>query len=108
MLWKRATKSGGFWGLLAGTVTAIGLWLWVHFNPAALRYVALSPDAKVMAEDMYRALWSWLVCVIVTVVVSLATQPRPEAELAGLVYGATRLPEEHDDHWYQKPSCGRV
>jgi len=84
-------------------VTAIGLWLWVHFNPAALRYVALSPDAKVMAEDMYRALWSWLVCVIVTVVVSLATQPRPEAELAGLVYGATRLPEEHDDHWYQKP-----
>jgi SSS family solute:Na+ symporter len=103
MLWKRATKAGGFWGLLAGTVTAIGLWLWVHFNPAALRYVALSPDAKVMAEDMYRALWSWLVCVIVTVVVSLATQPRPEAELAGLVYGATRLPEEHDDHWYQKP-----
>jgi solute:Na+ symporter, SSS family len=103
MLWKRATKAGGFWGLLAGTMTAIGLWLWVHFNPAALRYVALSPDAKVMAEDMYRALWSWLVCVVVTVVVSLATQPRLEAELAGLVYGATRLPEEHDDHWYQKP-----
>ncbi len=103
MLWKRATKAGGFWGLLAGTCTAIGLWVWVHFNPAALRYVALSPDAKVMAEDMYRALWSWLVCVIVTVVVSLMTQPRPESELEGLVYGATKLPEEHDDHWYQKP-----
>ena len=26
MLWKRATKAGGFWGLLAGTCTAIGLW----------------------------------------------------------------------------------
>ncbi|MGA8108840.1 MAG: sodium:solute symporter family protein [Acidobacteriaceae bacterium] len=103
MLWKRATKAGGFWGLLAGTVTAISLWLWVHFNPAALKYVALSPDAKVMAEDMYRALWSWLVCVIVTVVVSLMTQPRTEAELEGLVYGATKIPEEHDDHWYQKP-----
>jgi SSS family solute:Na+ symporter len=103
MLWKRATKAGGFWGLLSGTCTAIGLWLWVEHDPTALRYVALSADAKAMAADMYRALWSWLVCVIVTVVVSLATAPKPDSELAGLVYGATRLPEEHDDHWYQKP-----
>ncbi len=103
MLWKRATKAGGFWGLLAGTGTAIGLWAWVRHDPGALRYVALSVDAKAMAEDMYRALWSWLVCVIVTIVVSYMTQPRPETELEGLVYGATKIPEEHDDHWYQKP-----
>ena len=103
MLWKRATKAGGFWGLLCGTCTAVGLWEWVRVNPAALRYVALSPDAKAMAQDLYRALWSWLVCIIVTVIVSYATQPRPVAELDGLVYGATKLPEEHDDHWWQKP-----
>jgi SSS family solute:Na+ symporter len=103
MLWKRTTKAGGFWGLLAGTCTAIGLWGWVRADHSALRYVALSPEAKTMAEDMYRALWSWLVCVIVTVVVSYLTKPRPVAELAGLVYGASPLPEEHDDHWYQKP-----
>jgi solute:Na+ symporter, SSS family len=103
MLWKRATKAGGFWGLLSGTCTAVGLWVWVDRDPSALRYVALSPDAKAMAADMYRALWSWLVCVIVTIAVSYMTQPRPVAELDGLVYGATKLPEEHDDHWYQKP-----
>jgi SSS family solute:Na+ symporter len=103
MLWKRATKAGGFWGLLSGTCTAIGLWGWVREDPSALRYVALSPDAKAMAEDMYRALWSWLVCVIVTVIVSLLTQPKPESELVGLVYGATKIPEEHDDYWYQRP-----
>ncbi|HEY6448043.1 MAG TPA: sodium:solute symporter family protein [Acidobacteriaceae bacterium] len=103
MLWKRATKAGGFWGLLSGTVTAIGLWGWVEHDPSALRYVALSPDAKAMAADMYRALWSWIVCVIVTVVVSLMTKPRPVAELEGLVYGIVPLPEEHDDHWYRKP-----
>jgi SSS family solute:Na+ symporter len=103
MLWKRATKAGGFWGLLAGTSTAIGLWAWVHNDPSALRYVALSTDAKAMAEDLYRALWSWLVCVIVTVVVSYMTPARPTSELVGLVYGASPLPEEHDDHWYQKP-----
>jgi SSS family solute:Na+ symporter len=103
MLWKRATRAGGFWGLLAGTCTAVSLWAWVKHDPSALRYVALSPDAKAMAEDMYRALWSWLVCVLVTVVVSLATRPKPISELEGLVYGASKLPEEHDDHWYQKP-----
>src|ERR1700744_1760674 len=99
MLWKRATKAAGFWGLLAGTLTAVGLWAWVHNDPSALRYVALSTDAKALAEDMYRALWSWLVCVIVTVVVSLMTKPKPEAELEGLVYGASKIPEEHDEHW---------
>jgi SSS family solute:Na+ symporter len=103
MLWKRTTKAGGFWGLLTGTCTAIGLFLWVHLDPSALRYVALSPDAKAMAEDMYRALWSFLACVIVTVLVSLVTEPRPIAELEGLVYGASNVPKEHDDYWYQKP-----
>jgi len=103
MLWKRATKAGGFWGLLAGTFTAIGLWVWVHYDPSALRYVALSADAKAMAEDMYRALWSWMVCIIVTVIVSYMTQPRPVTELEGLVYGASRIPEERDEHWYQRP-----
>ena len=90
MLWKRATKEAGFWGLLAGTGTSIGLWLWVKNDPSALRYVAMSPDAKDMAENIYRALWAWLVCVLVTVVVSYMTKPRPVAELEGLVYGASR------------------
>ena len=27
MFWKRATKAGGFWGLLLGTLTSIGLWV---------------------------------------------------------------------------------
>jgi SSS family solute:Na+ symporter len=103
MLWKRATKEGGFWGLLAGTATSISLWLWVKYDPAALRYVALSPNAKDMAENLYRALWAWIACVIVTVVVSYATKARPVSELEGLVYGASKLPEEHDDHWYQRP-----
>jgi SSS family solute:Na+ symporter len=94
MLWKRTTPAGGFWGLLAGTVSSIGMWLWVKMNPAALAYIALSPNAKDMAENMYRALWSWLICVVVTVVVTYMTKPNPEAELAGLVYGLTPVPSE--------------
>jgi len=94
MLWKRATRAGGFWGLLAGTASSIGMWAWVRVDPGALRIIAGSADAKPMAEDMYRALWSWLVCVGVTIAVSYATAPKPEAELVGLVRGCTELPSE--------------
>jgi len=101
MFWKRATKHGGFWGLLIGTVTSISLWAWVKFDPSALRYVALSPDAKDMAENMYRALWSVTTAVCVNVIVSLFTTPRPIAELAGVVYGATPLPTEERVAFYK-------
>ncbi|HLH02052.1 MAG TPA: sodium:solute symporter family protein [Bryobacteraceae bacterium] len=103
MLWKRATPAAGFWGLLAGTLSSIGMWLWVKVDPSALRYVALSTDAKDMAENMYRALWSWIICVIVTVIVSYLGQPKPESELVGLVYGATEIPHERDLAFYQRP-----
>jgi SSS family solute:Na+ symporter len=103
MLWKRATPAGGFWGLLAGTVSSIGMWAWVKLDPAALRYIALSPRARDMAENMYRALWSWIICVVITVIVSLLTKRKPVAELAGLVYGCTEVPSEGHLSVYQRP-----
>jgi solute:Na+ symporter, SSS family len=103
MLWKRATPAAGFWGLLAGTVSSIGMFIWVKLDPSALRYIALSAGAKQMAENMYRALWSWVICVLVTVLVSYATKPKPESELAGLVYGATGIPSEGPLPLYRRP-----
>jgi len=94
MLWKRATPAGGFWGLLCGTCSSIGMWALVRANPRLLSYIALSSHAKDMAENMYRALWSWIVCATVTIVVSLLTRPKPVEELTGLVYGCTELPSE--------------
>jgi SSS family solute:Na+ symporter len=103
MLWKRATAAGGFWGLLCGTLCSISMWTWVKVDPAALRYVALSPHAKGLAQDMYQALWSFITCVVVTVMVSLATNPVPEAALNGLVYGLTEVPSIGQVHFYEKP-----
>ena len=104
MLWKRTTSEGGFWGLLIGTVSSAGMWAWVKLDPNALRYVALSPHARVMAEDMYRALWSWVICVAVTVIVSYMTKPRSPGELTGLVYGVTPLPPEEQVAFYKRPA----
>src|SRR6201996_9635692 len=108
MLWKRATRAGGFWGLLAGTTASIGMFVWVRLNADGLRYIAMSPDARPMAENLYRALWSWLICVVVTVTVSLMTKPVPTAQLAGLVYGVTPLPGDGAEKLWQKPAFWAV
>jgi SSS family solute:Na+ symporter len=103
MLWKRATPQGGFWGLLMGTVSSIGMWAWVKADPSALSIVALSSHAKDMAENMYRGLWSWMVCVLVTVIVSYMTKAMPESALKGLVMGCTEIPSEGDMPLYKRP-----
>jgi SSS family solute:Na+ symporter len=103
MLFKRITPAGGFWGLLAGTVSSISMWALVKADPSMLAYIALSSHAKDMAENMYRALWSWLICVTVTVVVSLLTRPKPVEELTGLVYGCTVLPSEGHLPLWKRP-----
>jgi SSS family solute:Na+ symporter len=103
MLWKRTTSAGGFWGLLAGTLSSVGMWLWVKIDPHALTYIALSPKARDMAENMYRGLWSWIICVAVTVIISLLTKPKPASELNGLVYGCTEIPSEGHLALYQRP-----
>ncbi len=103
MLWKRATPTGAFWGLVAGIGSSLGMWLWVRAQPSALATIALSSDARPMAENLYRMLWSWLLCVVVTVAVSLVTRPRAESELVGLVYGCTKMPAERNYPLVQRP-----
>lgn len=104
MLWKRATPAGGFWGLLAGTTSSVGMWAWVKINPDAVRYVALSPHAQEQAQNMFRALWCGLICAGVTVAVSLATRPKPDTELTGLVYGLTPIPHEQHVSVFHRPA----
>jgi len=111
MLWKRATKAGGFWGLLSGTASSIFMWLVVLHDKTNIRFMILQPHAssdtiqrvQAMAANLYRAGWSWCVCVLVTVVVSYMTKPTPEAQLTGLVYGSTVIPHDGSRNLFEKP-----
>jgi SSS family solute:Na+ symporter len=111
MLWKRATKAGGFWGLLSGTVASVAMWEMVRLNKANIRFMILQPHAsadtilrvQAMAANLYRAAWAWLICVAVTVVVSYCTKPTPEAQLTGLVYGSTVVPHDGSRNLFEKP-----
>lgn len=73
------------------------------FNPQHAKVIARSEKAKPMAINMYSAWWSFVVGIVVTVLVSLVTRPKPESELRNLVMGLTTLPDEGPCPWYQKP-----
>jgi SSS family solute:Na+ symporter len=111
MLWKRASKAGGFWGLLCGTASSVFMWLAVMHDKANIRFMILQPHAsadtilrvQAMAANLYRALWSWVVCVIVTVIVSYMTKATPESQLTGLVYGSTVIPHDGSRNMFEKP-----
>jgi SSS family solute:Na+ symporter len=103
MVSKRTTPAAGFWGLLAGILTSFGLWAWVKVDPHALRHVAFSENAKDMAENIYRAMWSLLANVLVTIAVSLFTKPKPDYELKNLVYGLTDLPSDGSVPFLRRP-----
>jgi solute:Na+ symporter, SSS family len=104
MLWKRVTRWGGFLGLLAGTVSSVTMFLLMQkVDPQKwVPIFARSPLAKGLAQDMYQSLWACVTCVVVTVLVTLVTKPKPDSELVGLVYSLTPLAkEEHASFWHR-------
>jgi solute:Na+ symporter, SSS family len=94
MLWKRVTRMGGFWGLLAGVVSSVTIFLLMKFDERWVSAFALSPLAQPLAQAMWQALWSTITCVVVTVLVTLMTKPKPDQELVGLVYSLTERAQE--------------
>ncbi len=109
MFWKRATGHGAFVGLVAGTLAAAvhhGLTLpagaIVGVKGGYFGVVATFPSE--LAQTFWTAIVAWTTCFVVTILVSLATAPRPAEELRGLVYGFTERPEDDSTRWYQRPA----
>jgi SSS family solute:Na+ symporter len=109
MFWKRTTGHGAFTGLISGTVAALlhhGLTIPTDAMPGMhggwIAIVHHYPSD--MAQNFWTAIFAFSVNLVVTVAVSLATKPREETELVGLVYSLTPKPEEGHLSWYQKPA----
>ena len=103
MLWKRVSRAAGFWGLLAGTLSSVTMFTLMKLDHRWVRVFALSPNAQGLAQDMYQALWSCVTCVVVTVLVTLVTKPRPDEELKGLVYALTEVAHEEHTSFLHRP-----
>lgn len=105
MFWKRSTGHGAFWGLLGGTLGA------------ALFYGVTRAEGKggwLLSQPLYEfpsgmghalsvAIVAWTMCFLITIAISLVTEPRPEAELKGLVYSLTERPKREAGRWYSDP-----
>jgi SSS family solute:Na+ symporter len=105
MLWKRVSRAAGFLGLLAGTLSSVTMFTLMKIDPDRwVQVFALSPMAKGLAQDMYQALWSCVTCVVVTILVTLVTKPKPDEELRGLVYSLTEVAHEEHASMFHKPA----
>ncbi|MFD2470776.1 sodium:solute symporter family protein [Amycolatopsis silviterrae] len=100
MFWKRMTAAAGWIGLVAGTASAIFIWLLSQLDVLSLAGQGTSFVAAGTA---------FVVDIVVSIGVSMVTQPKPEAQLVGLVYSLTpRDALKHDNTgenagWYRKP-----
>lgn len=108
MFWKRTTGHGAFTGLVSGTAAAAlhhGLTLPTG-SPAGIKggfLGLLHTYPSEMAQSFWTAIVAWSVCFVVTIVVSVATTPRPDDELRGLVWSLTPHTSEEHLPWYQRP-----
>ncbi|MCS6953281.1 MAG: sodium:solute symporter family protein [Bryobacterales bacterium] len=104
MFWKRATGHGAFSGLLAGTAAAALTHGLTRAEGKGGWVATLHEFPSTMAQNFWIAIFAWTACFVVTILVSLLTRPRPEAELRGLVYGLTQLPRDEGVAWYRRPA----
>jgi SSS family solute:Na+ symporter len=108
MFWKRSTGHGAFIGLVSGTSGAAlhhGLTLAATSVPGIKGgfFGILHRYPSDMAQTFWTAIVAFTTCFVVTIVVSLATRPRPEEELRGLVYALTPRPRDEVRGLLQRP-----
>ena len=109
MFWKRATGHGAFCGLLGGMLAAAvhnGLTLPAGATPGlkgGFLGSVLHGYPSEMAQNFWTAIFAWVSCFAITIIVSLCTRPRPDEELKGLVYSLTPKQKDEGLTWYQKP-----
>ncbi len=111
MFWRRATGHGAFFGLLSGTLAA-ALHHGLTLPAGAVAGVKggyfgnLHTYPSELAQTFWTAITAFTTCAVVTALVSLATRPRPDDELRGLVYSLTPRAGSDDKllRWYSRPA----
>jgi SSS family solute:Na+ symporter len=105
MFWRRSTGHGAFAGLWAGFLgAAFTHGMTIAEGKGGWMGTVIHQFPSSMAQNFWIATSAFVACVVVTVIVSLATQPKTVNELEGLVYGITPIPHEEDRPFLQRPA----
>ena len=101
MFWKRMTAAAGWSGLVAGTVAAVTVWV---LSDDVLGVIGIGEQGAAFVA----AGAAFVVDIVVSVVVSLGTEPKKESELEGLVYSRSRRERQREEYsrlpWHQQPA----
>ncbi|NUR80155.1 MAG: sodium:solute symporter family protein [Terrabacter sp.] len=105
MFWKRMTPTAGWVGLSAGTLSAVVVAFLSKdaFGSVSRGVIPLEGQGAAFVA----ASAAFVVDIVLSVVVSLGTEPKPVSELRGLVYSETPRkdlvdPMEHRLPWYRR------
>lgn len=105
MFWKRMTPTAGWVGLSAGTLSAVLVAFLTKdaFGSVSRGVIPLEGQGAAFVA----ASAAFVVDILLSVVVSLVTQPKPASELRGLVYSETPRkdlvdPMEHRLPWFRR------
>jgi solute:Na+ symporter, SSS family len=117
MFWKRTTSIGAFLGLFGGIATSaiFHALTTVSTNLDAAHHVVnqmkggylgvLQVFPSEMAQNFWLATFAFLSCLILTLVISLATRrTKSDEELKGLVYSLTPKIKDTEQHFLQRPA----
>jgi len=110
MFWARGTGTGAFLGLIGGIGSSAvfhALTLATGDVPGIkggyIHVVQMFPSE--MAQNFWMASFAFTACLVLTIVISLATQrTKSDEELKGLVYSLTPKIVDHDTPAWQRPA----
>jgi SSS family solute:Na+ symporter len=97
MLWRKAGRGSGFWGMVVGTLVSFGTW--VLYKQGA---VSFRSD---LAETQYGAMIGFGAGLIAMLIATRFSAPKPIEELKGLVFGLEEREVEATSRlpWFKSP-----
>lgn len=97
MVWRKAGRGSGFWGMIVGTLVSFGTWLLYKEGVVSFR--------SDLAETQWGAVIGFGAGLIAMVIASRFSQPKPISQLNGLVLGLQRHDVQTSAHvaWYKSP-----
>ncbi len=106
MFWKRMTATAGWTGLVSGTLAAVLVGILSDGTLGGLSVGVLPLSGQ--GASFVAAGAAFVVDIVVSVLVSLVTKPKPEGSLKGLVYSETPKEDLVDAEdagrpWYSRP-----
>jgi SSS family solute:Na+ symporter len=107
MFWKKMTPTAGWAGLVGGTLAAVAVGVLSEDALGSMSTGAIG-GLKGQGASFTAAGVAFLFDILISVLVSFATRPKPEKDLRGLVYSLTPKADFHDPDeatasWWQRP-----